>query len=207
MKRPYLVFLFLGLVITFASGASPGTYTVLYSFTGGADGDYPQGRVVLDQLGNLYGTTSPKGNGGGPCNTIGGCGTVWELTPSHGGWIETTLYDFCSLPSCSDGTSPWGDLILDSAGNLYGTTLYGGSSGCLGLGCGTVFELMPNGNGGWKESILYTFSGTSDGVWPYSGVIFDKNGNLYGTTLYGGSSGCGGLGCGTVFELMPNGNG
>jgi hypothetical protein len=95
---------------------------------------------------------------------------------------ETVLYTF---QGGSDGSSPIGDLIFDSAGNLYGTTQYGGGGSCSlngYQGCGTVFELSPNGNGGWTETILYSFQDSSDGEQPSAGLIFDGAGNLYGTT-------------------------
>lgn len=117
-----------------------------------------------------------------------------------------TLYSFCSSGNnCADGSTPYGGVILDSAGNLYGTTYYGGTGQSCSLGgCGTVFELMP-GNGNWTEKVLYSFcsaTNCTDGEEPGAGVIFDKAGNLYGTTNRGGA-----YGLGTIFELVPsNGN-
>jgi len=109
---------------------------------------------------------------------------------------ETALYNFCSQPNCSDGAGPQSSLTFDSAGNLYGTTSGGGA-----FGAGTVFELSPNGSGGWNEAVLYSFTGGTDGGWPYySGVIFDSAGNLYGTAEIGGANGYG-----VVFELSPVG--
>ncbi len=112
---------------------------------------------------------------------------------------ETVLYNFCSQPNCSDGASPWSRLTFDGAGNLYGTTMFGGASGR-----GTVFELSPNGSGGWNESVLYSFCSApncTDGWGPsYSYVMLDSVGNLYGTTEAGGANGVG-----TVFELSPSG--
>ncbi len=114
---------------------------------------------------------------------------------------ETVLYNFCSRPNCSDGDYPTSRLTSDGAGNFYGTTSGGG------LGYGTVFELSPNGSGGWNETVLYSFTGGADGWDPvYAYVTFDLAGNLYGTTLFGGDSGCdNGTGCGVVFELSPMG--
>jgi uncharacterized repeat protein (TIGR03803 family) len=109
---------------------------------------------------------------------------------------ETVLYNFCSQPNCSDGDEPQSNLIFDGAGNLYGTTGSGD-----GPGYGNVFELSPNGNGGWSETVLHSFTGGADGGTPlYSPVIFDGTGNLYGTTSGGGQ-----YGNGVVFELSPVG--
>jgi uncharacterized repeat protein (TIGR03803 family) len=160
------------------------TETVLYRFTGGADGSFPNGGLILDRAGNLYGTT---GQGWDPK------GVVYELTPSNGEWTQTILYTFTGG---SDGASPAAGLIFDGAGNLYGTTRFGGSSSS-----GTAFQLTP-GVSGWKESVLHSFQGGNDGDQPWSSLIFDQAGNLYGTTSDGGT-GAGG----TVFELTPsNGN-
>lgn len=152
--------------------------TMIYRFTGGADGSFPNGGLILDEAGNLYGTTQD------------GNGVVYELTPSNGEWTQTILYAFTGG---NDGASPAGGLIFDGAGNLYGTTLFGGSSSS-----GTVFQLTP-GVAGWKESVLHNFQGGSDGDQPWSSLIFYHTGNLYGTTSDGGT-GAGG----TVFELTPS---
>jgi uncharacterized repeat protein (TIGR03803 family) len=158
--------------------------TVLHVFSG-HDGDGPVGGVILDSAGNLYGTTSSDGG-------TFGYGTVFELTPgAQGEWTETTLYAF---QQGNDGTDPHGDLLFDKAGNLYGTTYRAGT----GFN-GTVFKLT-HSNGSWNESILYNFSGGSDGGFPLGGLIFDAAGNLYGTTQGGGE----GLGYGVVFELSPS---
>ena len=155
------------------------TENVLYQF-GQQDGDggYPSGTLIFDHLGNIYGT-----------NTIGGlnqAGTVFELTYSGGGWVERTIYDFSS----GGGGQPYAGLVLDSSGNLYGSTFGYGY-----LADGTVFELSPSGSG-WAENTLYAFRGGSDGQNPHGGVIFDQFGNLYGTAAYGGSGNGG-----TVFKL------
>lgn len=167
----------------------PWTETVLYEFQGGSDGSGPAlGNVVFDRSGNLYGTTS----GGGTHDA----GTVYKLTPSNGSWTETLLYSFAGG---SDGGEPYSALIFDAAGNLYGTTVIGGGTGCGGNGCGTVFELSPSGSG-WTERILYTFQGATDGQHPYGGLVVDQSGNLFGSTNQGGSAGGG-----TIFELSPSG--
>jgi len=177
------------------SGGS-GSENALYSFAGGSDPKFPYAGLVFDKAGNLYGTTEF----GGTNNQ----GTVFEITPnSNGTWTESVLYNFTGS---SDGGQPYGSLIFDAAGNLYGTTNFGGTSNC-NQGCGTVFKLSP-GSGGWTESVLYSFSGGTDGREPYARLLFDASGNLYGTTLQGGNinSTCS-AGCGTVFKLTPNSNG
>jgi uncharacterized repeat protein (TIGR03803 family) len=108
------------------------------------------------------------------------------------------LYDF---HGGSDGANPRTPLIFDGAGNLYGTTFQGGSTGCGGLGCGTVFKLAADGT----ETVLHAFAGGDDGAFPLGGLIFDSVGNLYGTTAGGGGNSCQGYGCGTVFEITPDG--
>lgn len=179
----------------------PQTETVLYTFTGvGSDGALPQGGVIRDSSGNLYGTTYYGGNGG--------AGTVYEIDQSG---AETILYQFSGG---SDGGFPDGGLAMDSAGNLYGTAQIGGDASCTYFGftgCGVVFELSPAGNGTWTETVLHAFSGQSDGLHPYGeSLVLDSSGNLYGTTGRGGNLNCKegvGYGCGVVFELSPNGEG
>jgi len=175
-------------------------YSIIYTYNPpGTGGEGPEGTMVVDSAGNLYGSTV----GGG----AEGYGTIFELSPSSSGtWTKTILYSFLE----SSGYRPSGALIFDSAGNLYGTTQNGGDLTCgYGIGCGTVFELSPNGSGGWSESVLHSFTGGfGEGMYPwYAGVIFDSAGNLYGTTSGGGhNSECDG-GCGTVYKLSPNGSG
>jgi uncharacterized repeat protein (TIGR03803 family) len=175
--------------------APNGTETVLYSFAGGNDGSTPTAGLIVDQNGNLYGTTS---QGGGKKSCTGGCGTVFELSP---GGTETVLYRFGGQ---ADGWAPMGSLVADSSGNLYGTTEYAGNRGqCASNGCGTVFKLS---NG--VKTILHTFTGSSasDGANPVANLIFDASGNLYGTTTIGGTgTNCGTPGCGTVFEISSGG--
>jgi uncharacterized repeat protein (TIGR03803 family) len=145
--------------------------------------------LVFDPAGNLYGTTSS----GGALDQ----GTVFKLTPSaDGNWRESVLHSFCSRTNCGDGAQPVADLVLDPAGNLYGTTFAGGDQGCYqGGGCGVVFKLTPNSNGGWKEAVLHTFA-DHPGASPFAGLILDRAGNLYGT-----SSGF--TTFGSVFEITP----
>jgi len=185
---------------------------VLHRFTG-ANGSTPLAGLVFDTAGNLYGTTTYGGDLS--CSGYGGagCGTVFKLSKDPDGtWTESVLHKF----SGADGVMPEAGLIFDAAGNLYGTTSYGGSSSnCVGYpGCGTVFKLSPNSNGSWTESVLYSFKGEVgdlfyDGQFPRAGLIFDAAGNLYGTTVLGGDSTCGQFagGCGSVFKLTANSGG
>jgi uncharacterized repeat protein (TIGR03803 family) len=162
---------------------------VLHSF--GAtptDGYSPYAGVTLDSHGNLYGTTTEGGNCPGY-----GCGTVFELIPTSTGlWHEGILHNFTPGQN-SEGGVPYGGVVLDGAGNLYGTTTGGGA-----YNGGIVFELSPL-DGGWNETILYAFDlGVIDGMGPHAGVILDARGNIYGTTVDGGT-----LGGGVVFEITP----
>jgi len=208
--------------------------SVLYGFTGGADGAAPEAGVIFDGSGNLYGTTLGGGAGGNGtafqliaagssrmknalhafgglndgaeprCGLIldlsgdlygttfrGGSsagGTVFELTPSNGGWTYAVLY---SLYGC-DGCGPRASLVMDTAGNLYGTTEQEGA-----YGYGSVFKLTRSA-GGWTYTSLHDFAGMSDGGMPIGSVAFDSNGNLYGTAYDGGA-----YGYGVVFEITP----
>jgi hypothetical protein len=176
------------------------TQKVLYSFGTFPDGYTPSAELVLDGSGNLYGTTVEGGLGGG---------TVFKLTQSNGQWAETIIYSFCQQNSCADGGFPYSTLIFDTAGNLYGTTEQGGAYGSNSPpleGDGVVFELTPQPTGPWTETVLHSFGNGTDGIAPLAGLVFDKSGNLYGTTAAGGTGGGGGncsASCGTVFELSP----
>ena len=165
-----------------------GAETVLYGFTGGADGSNPFGGLVRDAAGNLYGNTY-RGGGNG-CASYG-CGTVFKLDTTG---TETVLYRFTGG---ADGRNPLGSLVRDSAGNLFGTTYYGGSSNNCYQGCGTVFKLATTG----VETVLHSFTGDPDGNWPWAGLIRDATGNLYGTTHQGGGASA----WGTVFKLDTTG--
>jgi uncharacterized repeat protein (TIGR03803 family) len=172
--------------------------SVLHSFcslTNCGDGNYPVADLVFDQAGNLYGTT---GYGGGANDG----GTVFKLAPNaDGSWRESVLHSFCSLTNCGDGAFPFANLIFDQAGNLYSTTEQGGAHSE-----GTVFKLAPNADGSWRESVLHSFcsrTNCGDGEFPLTSLIFDQAGNLYGTTQLGGAHGLGG----TVFKLAPNADG
>jgi len=179
-----------------------GRETVLYNFTGGADGGFPVSVLLADSTGNLYGTTQDGGNG--QCGGAG-CGVVFELSPqSDGNWTERVLYVFCSLSNCADGERPIaGPLVRDAAGNLYGTTFFGGANrNCNGDACGVVFKLDPAGT----ETVLHSFTGGTDGALPRAGLVRDNAGNLYGMTEIGGDVKCAieNLpGCGVVFKITP----
>jgi uncharacterized repeat protein (TIGR03803 family) len=176
-----------------------GKETVLYRFTGGTDGDVPNGSLVRDTAGNLYGVTGSGGDlsscpGGGKYS--GGCGVIFKLDTAG---KETVLYAFKGSP---DGAFPKGRLLRDKSGSLYGVTVAGGTTGCnVNQGCGTIFKVDANG----IETVLYTFTGGSDGANPNGDLVMDASGNLYGTTSSGGDSSCyqGGGGCGLVFKLTP----
>jgi uncharacterized repeat protein (TIGR03803 family) len=183
------------------------TYKVLYSFcaqggssSGGipncTDGADPPAGLIMDAAGNLYGTTQ---TGGG----AQGCGTVFELTPNTA-WTEQVLYSFCS--QAGDGYGPQAGLIMDAAGNLYGTTQAGGGA----FAAGTAFKLTPPATGttAWTEQVLLCWGITctgdapSDGSEPFAGLIADASGNLFGTTSLGGGYSPTG---GTVFEIAGSG--
>ena len=170
-----------------AGGVGAWTETILFNFSMTTGGN-PYGSGVALSKGNLYGTTFYGGMNGG--------GVAYELSPPSGGvgfWNETVLHNFGAAFS-NDGSYPQGGMILDAAGNLYGTTSSGGTHGR-----GTVFQLSQVG-GTWTENVLYNFTGGTDGLYPVSGLLFDKSGNLYGTTYYGGVAG---VNAGTVFKLAP----
>jgi uncharacterized repeat protein (TIGR03803 family) len=234
------------------TGTGSFTETILYSFKGGsADGAYPQGTLVRDSVGNLYGVTQNGGITGTGCGVTTpnpGCGVVFRLHPTTtGGWAETVLHRFTG----TDGGTSFAGLVQDSKGNFYGATSVGGSAGrgtvfklshtstgwkeivlhsftggadgaepmmfqtaltLDGLGniygsaysggsstvnAGVIFELIPQTSGAWTEKILHTFQSGADGSEPLTGVILDKSGNVYGTTLKGGTQ----LGSGVVFKL------
>ena len=159
---------------------------VIYDFSGGNDGGDPATQITFDSSGNAYGTTVVGGDYG--------CGTVFQLSPVGTNWELNTLYSFSCL---ADGKNPYGGVTLDAKGNLYGTTVAGGSGVCAGDGCGTVFELSKSGSN-WTETVLYNFTGGNDGSGPGGGVVFDNDGNLYGTTPDGGR-----YSMGVVYELSP----
>lgn len=169
-------------------------YRTLYAFAGGnVDGDYPSGGLIFDRNGNLYGTTIS----GGPANI----GTVFELIRgANQTWSEKVLHIF---QDTVDGVNPEAPVVMDAAGNLYGTTISGGDTSCgEGYGCGTVFELSPASGGTWTKTLLHAFTDNPDGHAPSAGLTFDKAGDLFGTTMNGGN-----VGAGVVFEMMPQSGG
>jgi hypothetical protein len=126
---------------------------------------------------------------------------VFELSPSAGGaWTEKVLHSFGR--DSSDGAAPYGNLIIDSTGTLYGMTAEGGKNGCLCFVGGTVFSLTPGSGGTWTEKIVHAFGADGDGNYPLAGVTMDGSGNLFGTTRLGGIAGDGGFGPGTVFQIL-----
>jgi uncharacterized repeat protein (TIGR03803 family) len=194
------------------SKAGVWTEKVLYSFAGGSDGAYPAAGLTLNSSGVLYGTTY---GGGAP-----GFGTVFELIPSQtAGWSEKVIHTFLGG---TDGMNPLANLSLSSTGTLYGTTYQGGqytvtndptdgcttTTPCIVDAWGTVFELTPIGGGNWTETVIYTFTGGTDGGSPESGLNIGASGALYGNAFWGGNItacpvGDYPQGCGTVFQLMP----
>jgi uncharacterized repeat protein (TIGR03803 family) len=171
---------------------------VIYDFQGGADGAGPEGTLIADASGALYGTTTYGGISG--CTFGAGCGTVFKLAPNGNAYVHTVLYKFLGA---SDGDGPGSGVIADSSGALYGTTEYGGSDGD-----GIVFRLTPSGSS-YKETVLYTFTGGQDGNAPLAGLTIDSAGDLFGATLLGGGGGTQchvSGGCGTLFELQRSGS-
>jgi uncharacterized repeat protein (TIGR03803 family) len=179
----------MGTVFMMTPGAN-GTWTkkTLHNFSGGKDGATgSMGDLLLDASGNIYGVTEQGG--------ANGAGTVYKITRSPSGKTAfSTVYAFKGMP---DGANPYGGLIWDGAGNLYGTTYFGGW-----VGMGSAFQLTPGPNGQWQENILYSFLGDTDGSLPTTTLTFDQTGNLFGTTSAGGRPSCD---CGTVFRLSLSG--
>lgn len=179
------------LLLVLGAMAAQAQERVIYSFT--TSNPYPTQTLVADAAGNLYGTVL----------TTTGNGEVVEVSPSSSGtWTEKTLFTF----NGSNGHFPQSSLLVDSKGNLYGTTLYGGNGPCMigtGAGCGVVFELVKSSTGAYSERLLHQFQGFStDGSIPAGALAMDGHGNIYGSTEDGGGIGCsGGVGCGTVYEL------
>jgi uncharacterized repeat protein (TIGR03803 family) len=163
--------------------------TVIHAFTGGRDGSTGSaGRLIFDDAGNLYGVATAGG--------ANGKGSAFMLASIAGGkWKMKILYSFKGQP---DAGFPYGGLLFDAAGNLYGTTYYDGA-----FNLGSVYQLGPRPTGEWKERVLHSFKGGTDGNSSISTLVFDLHGNMYGTTSEGGAPGCD---CGGIFKLTPDGN-
>jgi len=172
-------------VLGLAGLAQAQTFTTLYNFTGNSDGGQPYAGVIQDQAGNLYGTTNYGGDLN--CNAPYGCGVVYEVSTVS---TETVLHSFSGL----DGGLPVAPVVRDKAGNLYGTTAYGGHTN---YGYGAVFKIDTAGN----ETVLYSFTGSSDGCEPEQGLVVGKSGTVFGTTYQ-----CGSSGYGTIFRVGSAGN-
>jgi uncharacterized repeat protein (TIGR03803 family) len=182
--------LLVALLFVFSVASFASTSQVVYSLAGDEDGEYPDTDLIIDSAGNIYGTSVLGGDFG--------TGTVFQLTPSGSGYVHTVLYSFTGG---ADGGQPYKGVTLDAQGNLYGTAVVGGTGGiCAGEGCGVVYKLTKNGST-WTQSVIYNFTGKSDGYGPGSGVTFDKAGNLYGTTPTGGAKSMG-----VIYELSPSGS-
>jgi uncharacterized repeat protein (TIGR03803 family) len=178
-----------GTVFELAPSGTGWTHTVLYNFTGGADGGEPYKGVTLDAHGNLYGTAVT--GGGGSCE--GGCGVVYKLTHSEGIWTQSVIYEFTGG---NDGSGPGSPVAFDKHGNLYGMTPTGGADGF-----GVVYELKPAGNGTRTLNVIHTFTGGTDGLGgSASRLLIDAAGNVYGVSTVGGANGVG-----NVFELTSTG--
>ena len=202
ISRNVLAVVAITLTLALSSWAAS-TEKVLYTFQGTGDGVQPIGGVVRDAKGNLYGTTRFNFQSSGAPT---GFGLVYQLTPTKSGeFKEKVIYTFQG--ETSDGQNPQSSVVLDVAGNLYGTA-NGGQ-----FGCGIVYKLTPTQNGPWTETIIHQFNafeGHNDGCEPVGSLIFDKAGNLYGTTSQGGGGTSDTFctnGCGTIFKMVPNQNG
>lgn len=177
-----------------------GQFSVIHTF-GGSDGAYPGSNLIWDGQGNLYGVTF-EGGSSSECFYMGGCGTVFELSPQENGtWSEKVLYSFCTQSGCTDGLQPSGSVSRDASGNLYGSTLFGGltNEGVCNGSCGVAYKLTPQGT----ESVLHAFTGGSDGAFPSGGLALDAAGSLYGSAEAGGAT-CALSGtCGVVYKIIP----
>jgi uncharacterized repeat protein (TIGR03803 family) len=174
-----------GTVFELSPSGNTWTHTVLYNFTGGADGGEPYKGVTLDAQGNLYGTAVTGGSG----SCEGGCGVVYKLTHTGSTWTQTVIHAFTGG---NDGSGPGSPVAFDKQGNLYGTTPTGGTKGD-----GVIYEMKANTNGGWNFYVIHTFTGGLDGLGgSASRLLLDSAGNIYGVNTVGGAHGFG-----NVFEL------
>jgi uncharacterized repeat protein (TIGR03803 family) len=187
-----------GTVFKVAPNGSSYSESVIYSFPayGTPGGQNPQAGVAIDDRGNVYGTTAYGGSFQGICGSLGGCGTVFEISRTKSGYSERVIHAF---QASADGDQPDGvPTVDDRTGAIYGTTAYATSPRTYG----TVYKLVPKGSA-YVESVLYTFTGGADGFSPEGAILVARDGSLYGTTSLGGG-GCSGIGCGTVFELRSS---
>src|SRR5579871_505782 len=212
MYHAQTIRLLLWLVTLSLGAAQAQTFTVIHSFTGNQDGAQPYASLTLDS-GNLYGTATAGGNRGQQTQcSLFGCGNVFKLTRHNSSWTLNPLYIFLGG---SDGAAPAGPVSFGPGGLLYGTTFAGGMINSCNFsyaGCGVVFTLRPPATTcrsvlcPWTENVIYQFVDEEDGFAPEGSLAFDQAGNVYGTTAFGGSGGCG-EGCGTVFQLTRSGSG
>ena len=179
-----------GTVFQLSPSPNGWVHTVLYSFTGGADGGEPYKGVTLDRQGNLYGTAVTGGSGA--CE--GGCGVVYKLTNNKGTWTQTVVHAFTGG---NDGSGPGARVTVDRAGNIYGMAPTGGT-----FGLGTIYKIRPTPHGNWTFSVIHAFTGGSDGATGSAGRMILRNGHLYGAVTVGGN-----YGSGIIFELNPHGTG
>lgn len=193
----------IGVTVVATYPAAAQTHKVLHNFTNGQDGSDPSAGLTMDKAGNLYGTTF---------GVAGGNGGVFKLKHVGSSRLFSSLYNFAGG---SDGSAPYSPVAIGSDGSLYGTTYQAGEGTCAnGNGCGTVFNLKPplrvckSTVCPWNESVIYRFTGGSDGGNPQGPLVFDKSVNLYGAARDGGTPGCNppNVGCGTVYELTKSGN-
>jgi len=188
-------------VFEVSPGSGGWTEKVLHHFCSWRDcrdGNAPFAGVILDPSGNIYGTTEAGGDYK--------AGTVYELRPTSSGWKEHVLHSFPAFPN--DGQVPRvRALMLDASGRLYGTAQQGGANICYDIGCGIIFRLTRGKKGRWNEEVLFNFNydgNGTNGYGPGAGVVLDKKGNIYGTTIYGGSASCA---CWVVYGLAPQAKG
>lgn len=183
----------LGTVFELVRSGGAWKESVIHAFGGLGDGKVPNGGLILDGEGNLYGTAQ---EGGADGNCPDGCGIVFELAPSAGGvWNETVIHEFGGAKG--DGAIPMSGMLAGPRGNMYGTTAYGGTGACNG-GCGAVFEMTPSEGGMWAGRVIHSFDNT-DGEYAAGGLVLDGRGDLYGATYEGGVRGCG-----AAFKLSPS---
>jgi uncharacterized repeat protein (TIGR03803 family) len=191
-----------GTVYSLTPPVAPATewkFQVIYRFHGGLDGRYPEGNLVSDGNGALYGATV---EGGGNGCSRSGCGTIFSLTPTtEGHFAEEVIYSF---QGGNDGLNPY-TLSAGTNGVLYGVTMQGGGTGCGGTGCGILYQLSPPTmtGGSWTESILHTFTAGADGQNPFFAPVIDSSGVLYGTAIRGTGTSCQGIGCGVIYQYTP----